>query len=125
MRRVHIPKGTTKTETHPIGIPTLEDKVIGDFSGDGMPDFAVANLLSRDVSVLVANGSATFEKPLTIATGQFPSVLAACDFDGDGTLDLAVANFTDSNVSVFQGNGDGTFGPPISYSTSEIQRTLP
>lgn len=28
VRRVHIPKGNSKTETRPIGIPTLEDKVL-------------------------------------------------------------------------------------------------
>ena len=28
MRRVHIPKGGSATETRPIGIPTLEDKVL-------------------------------------------------------------------------------------------------
>jgi group II intron reverse transcriptase/maturase len=28
VRRVHIPKGTSTTETRPIGIPTLEDKVL-------------------------------------------------------------------------------------------------
>lgn len=28
VRRVYIPKGTSKTETRPIGIPTLEDKVL-------------------------------------------------------------------------------------------------
>lgn len=28
VRRVHIPKGNSKTETRPLGIPTLEDKVL-------------------------------------------------------------------------------------------------
>ncbi len=28
VRRVHIPKGSSKTETRPIGIPTLEDKIL-------------------------------------------------------------------------------------------------
>lgn len=28
MRRVHIPKGGSTTETRPLGIPTLEDKVL-------------------------------------------------------------------------------------------------
>src|SRR5262249_49522010 len=28
VRRVHIPKGGSATETRPIGIPTLEDKVL-------------------------------------------------------------------------------------------------
>src|SRR4029079_12252944 len=28
VRRVHIPKGAGTTETRPIGIPTLEDKVL-------------------------------------------------------------------------------------------------
>ena len=28
VRRVHIPKGGSSTETRPIGIPTLEDKIL-------------------------------------------------------------------------------------------------
>jgi retron-type reverse transcriptase len=28
VRRVHIPKGGSRTETRPIGIPTLEDKIL-------------------------------------------------------------------------------------------------
>ena len=28
VRRVHIPKGNSPSERHPIGIPTLEDKVL-------------------------------------------------------------------------------------------------
>ena len=28
VRRVHIPKGGSTTETRPLGIPTLEDKVL-------------------------------------------------------------------------------------------------
>ena len=28
VRRVHIPKGSSSTETRPIGIPTIEDKVL-------------------------------------------------------------------------------------------------
>ena len=28
VRRVHIPKGGSSTETRPLGIPTLEDKVL-------------------------------------------------------------------------------------------------
>ena len=28
VRRVHIPKGNSKTETRPLGIPTLEDKIL-------------------------------------------------------------------------------------------------
>src|SRR5207244_506714 len=80
---------------------------VGDFNGDGKLDLATANI--NGVSVLLANGDASFPVPLSCAAGGFPVSVAVGDFNGDGKLDLAVANHSSNDVSVLLGNGDGTF----------------
>jgi hypothetical protein len=65
---------------------------VGDFNGDGLPDLAVANQNSSNVSVLLGMGDGSFQAAVSFAAGRFPSSLAVCDFNGDGVLDLAVTN---------------------------------
>ncbi len=92
---------------------------VGDFNGDGIPDFAVANYSSNTVSILLGNGNGTFTlNNLLAVTG--PSSVAVADFSGDGILDLAVTN--SSGVSIFLGNGNGTFAlkTTIAGSLSEV-----
>jgi hypothetical protein len=85
----------------------------GDFNGDGRPDLAVVNTLSRDVSVLLGNGDGTFQPQVTYPVGYWPDAIVAGDFTGDGRTDLAVANYQSKSVSVLVGNGDGTFQPQV------------
>src|SRR5262249_57809399 len=93
---------------------------IGDFNGDGIPDLAVANFASNDVSVLLGNGDGTFQPAAGYAVGsQPPSVVAVSDFNGDGKLDLVVPNYNSNNVSVLLGNGDGTFRAAVNYAADE------
>ena len=44
-----------------------ESTAVGDFNGDGIPDLAVANESSNNVTVLLGNGSGGF----TAATGSY------------------------------------------------------
>jgi hypothetical protein len=83
--------------------------VVGDFTGDGVPDLAVANFASNDVSILLGNGDGTFQAPRNFPAGARPYSVAVGDFNGDGHPDLAVANYGGNKVSVLLGNGDGTF----------------
>src|SRR5216110_3356533 len=53
----------------------------GDFNGDGVPDLAVANGLSNNVSVLLGNGDGTFLAPQNLAAGGFPTSIAVGDFN--------------------------------------------
>jgi hypothetical protein len=82
---------------------------VGDFNRDGIPDLAVANPNSKNISIYLGKGDGTFGSPLTVATvsglGAYP--IAVADFNKDGILDLAVIN--GSTVSIFLGKGDGTF----------------
>ena len=104
--------------------------VVGDFNGDRVPDVAVANYGSHDISMLRGHGDGTFQAPLTFATGgRWPVSVAVGDFNGDGRPDLAVANsgtdarpcchYDPGDVSVLVGNGDGTFQAPLTFGGGE------
>jgi hypothetical protein len=87
---------------------------VGDFNGDGAPDFVTANQSSYNVSLLLSDGHGTIQPAVTLANLGYASV-AAGDFDGDGKLDLAVAN-RNLGVNVLLGNGDGTFQTAVNYA---------
>ena len=91
---------------------------VGDFTGDGHLDLAVANEYDSTVSVLLGNGDGTFQPQVTYAVQYvwLPDAIVAGDFTGDGRTDLAVANLYGGNVSVLLGNGDGTFQPQVTYA---------
>src|SRR5580704_12068064 len=100
----------------------------GDFNGDGVIDFAVANATDNTVSILLGKPDGTFAPQVTYATGAGPVGITPGDFNGDGNLDLAVTNAgcvpaefgphcTGHTVSILLGNGDGTFQPHIDYAT--------
>jgi len=84
---------------------------IGDFNKDGIPDLAVANVGSSDVSILQGDGLGSF-----VLAGNFPggggSSIAVADFNKDTNLDLAIA--TGNNISVLLGTGTGSFGTATS-----------
>src|SRR6516165_7739772 len=59
---------------------------VGDFNGDGRPDFAVNNLQSNSLSVFTNSGGGNFSSSTILGTS---GNLAAGDFNGDGITDLA------------------------------------
>ena len=89
----------------------------GDFNGDGIPDFAVANgtLGQELIYVFWVTATGTFRSGGTVEVGNEPFALVAHDFNHDGKTDLAVANLASNTMSVLVGNGDGTFQPAVSY----------
>jgi hypothetical protein len=82
---------------------------IADFDGNTIPDLAVANSQSNNVSILIGNGDGTFKPAVNYTAGTSPSVVATGDFNADGNIDLAVANNGSNNISILLGNGNGTF----------------
>ncbi|HXN45590.1 MAG TPA: VCBS repeat-containing protein [Bryobacteraceae bacterium] len=89
---------------------------VGDFSGDGKPDLAIANIASGNVTVLLGNGAGGFAAAPNspFAVGSYPESVVAADFNADGKLDIAVAGVglysaTGSNVTVLLGDGTGGF----------------
>jgi hypothetical protein len=82
---------------------------VGDFNRDGIPDLAVANHDSTNVSVLLGKGDGTFQAAVNYVTGDGPYSVAVGDFNGDGIPDVVVANEYSNTVSVLLGKGEGTF----------------
>src|SRR6266545_816562 len=89
---------------------------VGDFSGDGKLDLAVAGG-SGTVSILLGTGTGSFGARTDFVTGSGPASVAVGDFNGDGTLDLAVANFFGNTVSILLGTGPGSFGAKTDFGT--------
>ena len=100
--------------------PYQDDLVIGDFTGDGKADIALATYARQSaVYVLLGNGDGTFGTPIVITTPYTPYSLAAGDFNNDGKLDLVVATqdcpynvppyYGDVGFGVLLSGGGGTF----------------
>jgi sugar lactone lactonase YvrE len=89
---------------------------VGDFNGDGIPDFATVGFYDATVSIFLGNGDGTFAQAASspITVGSFPYAISVADFNNDGKTDLAVANsaYTSGSpgtVTILLGNGNGTF----------------
>jgi hypothetical protein len=97
--------------------PFADAVAVGDFTGNGIPDLAVANgATNGTVSILVGKGDGSFRAPLSYPVGNSPRAVAVGDFNGDGHLDLAVVNWYSRTVSVLLGNGNGTFQAVTNYA---------
>ena len=95
--------------------------VIADFTSNHIPDIAVLNYQTNDISLLLGLGDGTFLPQRTIGLGslQDPFAIAAGDLTNDGNMDLVVVS-SDAEFAqqgeVLLGRGDGTFGPPIPFT---------
>jgi hypothetical protein len=98
---------------------------VGDFTGKGKPDLAVAQFGTR-VYILLGNGDGTFSQasgspmeiqppPWDTLPTPYMNFITVGDFDNSGELGLAVVNSTDANVPILLGNGDGTFTPSSAF----------
>jgi uncharacterized protein (TIGR03437 family) len=103
----------------------------GDFNGDSRTDLAVANLDSRNVTILLGQASgglaAAAGSPVSVP-GQAYAVVAR-DFNGDGRTDLAVKNTLGTTgssgyLSVMLGNGSGGFTPAPSFGLVSQPSTI-
>lgn len=83
--------------------------VVGDWNGDGFDDIAVANNVSRGLSIILGNGDGTFQPVSHVpdAAGLQATDIIAADFNRDDKPDLAVSHY--SGVTVFAGEGGGIF----------------
>ena len=101
---------------------------MGDFNGDGKPDFGITTSgnLNPSVSVLLGNGDGTFQTHMDFLLDPIeygPMSLAIGDFNADGKADLAVADSLES-VNVLLGNGDGTFQTGVQYARGQGYRAI-
>src|SRR5262249_49578111 len=72
-------------------------------------DPALGNSSANTLSVLLGNGSGSFQPRTDYITGTSPSGVAVGDLNGDGKADLVVVNEGAKSFSLLLGNGDGTF----------------
>ena len=89
---------------------------LGDFTGHGRLDLAVATSGNNTVSVLFNDGSGNFSLGASLTVGNDPLGIAVGDFNGDGIQDLAVVNHNDNTVSILLGKGSGSFKPPTTVA---------
>ena len=97
----------------PAGGSTAEGVAVGDLSGDGIVDIAVATVNSGALSILDGNGTGGFgpARVVPVVIGG-PGDVALADFNRDGRLDIAATRpeFSPSaNLAVLINDGDGTF----------------
>ena len=94
---------------------------IGDFTGDGKPDVAVATGYGgassfNNITLMVGRGDGTLlPNPTSFGTGLSPLSIATADLNNDGKLDLVSANHDGNSVSVLLGTGHG-FQANLAYN---------
>ena len=115
---------TTRETCNPVGFaaainfgagtnPTAV--AVGDFNRDGIQDVAVANQSSNNVSILLGNGSGSFNGATNFGAGGSPVSVAVGDFNRDGIQDLVAGNPFSGNISILLGDGSGGFSAPTSF----------
>ena len=73
---------------------------IADLDGDDIPDLAVANKNTNNVSLLTGNGDGTFAKAVNYVAGTDPIDVAIIDIDNDNRPDLVIPNNSANTVTV-------------------------
>ncbi len=121
-------QGTFATGMGPASV------AVGDLSGDGRPDLAVANQFSGTVSVLLNTTvlsavAPTFPTAASPATGIGPISVAIGDLNCDGRPDLAVANYGSDTVSLIlnttaPGAATPTFAAQQAFATESGPSTV-
>jgi len=112
---------------------TINQTIVADFNGDGIPDLALAdstkntrlNQVGHTVEILLGKGDGSFTGPKAFTAGTQPNGIAATDFNHDGILDLVVANVGKSpdntgNVSLLLGKGNGTFQKARNFDAGDF-----
>ncbi|MDE1160625.1 MAG: FG-GAP-like repeat-containing protein [Acidobacteriaceae bacterium] len=91
------------------GVPSAV--AVGDFNGDGYPDFIVSTDYSTTLLLALGNGGGTFRTSSislpNVNGGVFAGTVTTGDFNSDGKIDFAVLN--NNGCQIFLGDGDGTF----------------
>ncbi|MEG4407505.1 DUF4347 domain-containing protein, partial [Microcoleus sp. MON2_D5] len=106
---------------------------LSDINGDSLPDLAVTNINSNDVSILLnttPTGASipTFATQVTFPTGNAPNWLSIGDINGDGLPDLATANENDDTASILlnttTNTAPPTFAPQVPFPTGDLPRSV-
>jgi hypothetical protein len=117
--------GTFQPTPYTVG-GTPKAVAVGDLTGNGLQDIAVAcagtfdstmgKYMNPGVSVLINQGHGMFGPATFLPAGPSPSSVAIADFDGVHGNDLAVGNSGSGVVDVLMNNGGGSFQPAVPYT---------
>lgn len=105
------------TRTSTAGIPGsgVESAAVGDFNGDGNPDFVIASGPNGGgPSIYLGDGTGKFTTSGTQAVSAFG--VATGDLNGDGKIDIVTADREANSVGVLFNDGKGQFGTPVIYA---------
>lgn len=81
---------------------------VPDLNGDGWDDIVTANRAGNNISILLNDGTGSFEPAIEIDSGfQGETSIAATDLNADGYTDLLVATYEDSHVVSLLNDGTG------------------
>ncbi len=94
----------------PLGGPTQEDLIVHDAGG------------ANAVSVMVNNGTGTFNAPVGYGPAGAASAIAVGDFAGDDNLDVAVS--TGSTLDILTGDGTGVLSSQPIVSALSISPSV-
>lgn len=100
---------------------------VGDFNGDGKPDFAFADQNGTTVYAYLNQGGGKFSAAIATQIGStFLGDVLAGDFNEDGKTDLVLSLDGAHEAEVLLSNGDGTFTPqtPIPNATLFISGSV-
>ena len=93
------------------GSPEPVAVAIAPLNHDSIPDIAVVNKATDDVSIMLGNGTGRFSfapgSPEPV--GEEPVAITSGDFDSDGNTDLAVADEGSDEVTILKNDGAGGF----------------
>jgi len=126
----------TQVKGSPFQLPSGEQGpvavAVADFNNDGIPDLAIVNQTTNNLSILLGNGDGTFTELAApkspISAGKLPAAIASGTLSGSTGPALAIADQQDASgnsagsVTVLFGNGDGSFTPS---SQSPLATTSP
>ena len=85
--------------------------VAGDFTGDGVVDFAIGRGDRINIVSVGGAGLAWWSAAIDLPGGGDVTALDVGDFDRDGALDLVAADHENGRVLIWTGTGDGRFEP--------------
>jgi len=102
------------------------DIVLGDVNGDGKPDIVTVNPGSRDISVLLGDGTGNFtpvENSLSLDSTSHLAVIG--DVNNDRKADLLISSHDSYGVDFLLGNGQGNFSSAPGSPFSVLDSTRP
>ncbi len=96
-----------------MGIIPFETFTGADFTGEGNPDLALAARHSRQIFLLVGDGSGSFDFTANFDSGILAKRLWSADINNDGHFDLILTDDIYEGIVFLLGSGSGTFSLPL------------